>query len=194
MSTSTTPRKPAAQPRTTARTTSAGKTARTRATRKTATPKAAGSKVVTGKAGSPKAAATPAPAFDVRGLLEKAKLPSLDITRLIDARRRDIDALLEANAQAYRGLESLNKRQAQILAETMKELRAGAKEFVAEDGAAKKATKAGELAQRAFGQALAHMKEVAEAAADAQRNVMRVLKSRQDERLAEFKKQLATRH
>lgn len=142
------------------------------------------------KASAAKTAAQPAaaPAFDVQALLEKARLPSLDVSGLIDARRRDIDALLEANAQAYRGLEALNRRQAQILADTLKQLRAGAKEFMAEEGATRKAGKASELAQRAFGQALSHMKEVAEAATQAQQDMLAVLKKRQAQRMAEFQK------
>jgi len=138
------------------------------------------------KATTPKKAA-PA-SFDVRAILEKAKLPNIDLGGLIDARRRDIEALLEANAQAYRGLEALNRRQAEILADTMKHLRAGAKEFLAEGGAANKAGKAAELTQRAFGQALANMKEVAETAVKSQEEAMRVLKKRHDERLGEFQK------
>ena len=130
---------------------------------------------------------TAPPSFDVRALLEKAKLPHIDLGGLIDARRRDIEALLEANAQAYRGLEALNRRQAEILADTMKHLRAGAKEFLAEDGA-NRAGKAAELTQRAFGQALANMKEVAETAVKSQEEAMRVLKKRHDERLGEFQK------
>lgn len=135
---------------------------------------------------APKAAALPI--FDVRALLEKAKLPHVDLGGLIDARRRDIEALLEANAQAYRGLEALNRRQAEILADTMKHLQAGAKEFLAEGGASNKAGKAAELTQRAFGQALANMKEVAETAVKSQEEAMRVLKKRHDERLGEFQK------
>lgn len=172
-------------------------TTTTPSTRKTAAPKAPRAKAARTAAKPAAAKASPQPAasaFDVRGLIEKARLPSIDMGRLIDARRRDIEALLEANAQAYRGLETINRRQAQILADTLKQLRAGAKEFVAEEGAGKKATKATELAQRALAQALAHMKEVAEAASHAQQDVLRVLKTRHDERMAELQKQFATRH
>jgi phasin family protein len=140
----------------------------------------------------PKAAAAPKktalPGFDLRALLEKAKLPDIDLGGLIDARRRDVDALLEANAQAYRGLESLNRRQAEILVDTMKQLRAGAKEFLAEGSAANKAGKAAELAQRALGQALVNMKEVAEATIKSQEDAMRVLKKRHDEHLGALQK------
>lgn len=173
----------------------------TATTKPRATPRAkVATKTSTKAAAKPTAKAAPAakktakalalPSFvDVRAMLEKTKLPGVDLSGLIDARRRDIDALLEANAQAYRGLETINRRQAEILADTMKQLRAGAKEFLAEDGASHKAGKAAELAQRALTQALANMKEVAEAASKAQADVMRVLKKRHEERLGEFQKQ-----
>lgn len=173
------------------------------APRKTPKP-AARTRSASAKPSRPKAASASAlkaavkasavPHIDLKALLDKAKLPSIDVSRLIDARRRDIDALLEANAEAYKGLEAINRRQAQILAQTLKQLRAGAKEFMAEEGVAHKAGKANDLAQRALGQALAHMKEVAEAAVHAQQGVMQVLKKRQQERLAEFQKQVTTRH
>ena len=70
----------------------------------------------------------------------------------------------------------------------MKQLRAGAKEFLAEGGAANKAGKAAELAQRALGQALVNMKEVAEATIKSQEDAMRVLKKRHDEHLGAFQK------
>jgi len=116
--------------------------------------------------------------LDVRGLLDKLKLPGVDVGGLIDSRRKDIEALLAANEQAYRGFEAVTRRQGEMLAEAMKQLTASAKETFATQGASERTARVASLAQEAFGRALANMKEIAELSARSQKQVVDTLNKR----------------
>jgi phasin family protein len=135
------------------------------------------------------AVATPAapkwPMLDLRRLLEKLKLPGIDVSGLIDSRRKDVEALLVANEQAYRGFEAVVRRQGEMLAEAMKGIKAGAKDSLATKGAVARAQGAASLAQQAFGQALADMKEIAELSAGSQKRVVETLNKRLRESINE---------
>ncbi len=167
---------------------------RTRAATQAATPskaavktraKAAPKRATTAKAPTETADSPALPkllgGLGLRELLEKAKLPGLN--GVIEARQRDIEALLAANEQTYRGLETFNRRQAEILAETLKRVNAGAQEVLAEPGAAQKAGKAADLAKHVFSQALTHVTEIALATAKSHESVLQVLNKRHQERL-----------
>jgi hypothetical protein len=66
---------------------------------------------------------TGAPGFeDLKKLIEKFQLPSVDIDVLIDWQRRDMEALTEANRQASEGLKALVERRNEILRETLEQI------------------------------------------------------------------------
>ena len=125
------------------------------------------------------------PLLDVRKMLEKLKWPELNVGGLIDSRRKDIEALMAANEQVYRGFEAVARRQAEMLSEAMKGLKRDAKDTLAADGARARAGRAAELAKEAFGQALANMKELAELSARSQQQVIDTLNKRLRESLSE---------
>ena len=52
---------------------------------------------------------------------EQFKIPGVDLGAVVEARRKDIEALTQANQQAYQGMQALAQRQAEILKETMSE-------------------------------------------------------------------------
>src|SRR6476646_4080256 len=58
---------------------------------------------------------------DLKKLIEKFQLPSVDIDALIDWQRKDMEALTEANRQAPEGLKALVERRNEILRETLTE-------------------------------------------------------------------------
>lgn len=154
-------------------------------TRKSTRPKTAA------KASAKAAVAVAAPAapkwpqLDLRKLLERLKLPGIDVSGLIDSRRKDVEALLFANEQAYRGFEAVVRRQGEMLAQAMKGIQAGAKDTLVTKGAVARAQSAASLAQQAFGQALADMKEIAELSAGSQKRVVETLNKRLRESISE---------
>lgn len=139
-------------------------------------------------------APTPRPALlDIPGALSKLKLPGIDISALIDSRRKDVEAVLAANEQAYRGLEAVAKRQREMLTEAMKSLRASTEETLATQGAAARAGRIAGQAQQALGQALADMKELAELSARSQQQVVQTLGKRLRDGINEASTQLASK-
>lgn len=141
-------------------------------------------------------AKTASPKFpmpDLAGLLGKLKLPGLDVEGLIDSRRKDVEALLAANEQAYRGFEAVTRRQGEMLVEAMKGLKGNAKQAVAAEGLSDRASLVATQAKEAFGQALSNMKEIAELSARSQQQVVQTLNQRLRESLSETGERLGTK-
>jgi phasin family protein len=125
----------------------------------------------------------------VTKLLKQFKLPGVDINALIATQRKDIEALAAANKQAYEGVQSLAKRQTEILRETMEAWQAAAKELAGKSLSESVEIRT-ELAKSALGKALGNMRELAEMATTSQTQVLDGIKKRAQENLAELKKLL----
>ena len=128
------------------------------------------------------------PFMDVNELLAQFKVPGVDINALMEARRKDIEALVTANRQAYEGMQLLAHRQAEMLKEAMAEWQAATEDMMSgkspETGAAKQA----ELGKQTFEKALANMRELAEMATKSQSEAWEVVTRRFHENLEELKK------
>ena len=127
------------------------------------------------------------PFVDVTKILEQFKLPGIDINAVMEARRKDMEALTKANQLAYENMQALGRREAEILQQTMAEWQ-GAMAGMAGKGPAEMAAKGTELATQAFGRALANMRELAEMAAKSQAQTYEVLNQRFQENLEELRK------
>lgn len=132
----------------------------------------------------------PVQALDIRTMLEKLKLPGVDVPSLIEARRKDIDTLLAANEQAYLGLQALTCRQTEILSEAMQRWHEATKEVLAASDAPDRVNRSGKLAQQAFGQALVNMREIAEMAAKSHEQAIAILNKRFQEGLEGLRAQV----
>lgn len=127
------------------------------------------------------------PFADITQMLQQFKVPGVDLSSLIDARRKDIEALAEANRQAYEGMQAIAKRQAEILQQTMTEWQAAAQNMAGKDFTAN-ATQQTELAKAGFEKALANMREMAELATRSQSQAFDTVNKRFQENLAELRK------
>ena len=127
------------------------------------------------------------PFVDVTRLLEQFKLPGVDIPAIVEARRKDIEALTEANRIAFEGMQALAQKQAEILQKSMQEAQAAIQGFTGGQAGAG-AANPGELIQQAFQKALANMKELAEMAGKSQAQAMQVVGKRVQENIEETKK------
>lgn len=126
---------------------------------------------------------------DVTKLLEQLKVPGIDMQAIIDARRKDVEALTQANQMAYESMQALARREAEILQQTMSEWQA-AMTAMAGKNPAEMASKGTELATQAFGKALANMRELAEMASRSQAQAYDILNRRFQENLEELRKML----
>lgn len=130
------------------------------------------------------------PKLDVRATLEKLKLPGLDAQTLLDRGRKDIEALLAANERVFNTIETLSHKQTELLMDVMREWQAGAKDVIGKGSTPEKASQVSQHAQRAFVQALADMKEMADIAAKSHEDVLTILNKRYRENVETFRQRL----
>lgn len=118
-------------------------------------------------------------------LLSQFKLPGVDISALMESRRRDIEALATANTTAIAGVQALGQKQADILRETL----AGVQSLVTQMATAgtDPNAKTGELVREAMQKALTDMQELAETAYRAQSESMAVVTKRVGEHVEELR-------
>ena len=122
---------------------------------------------------------------DIAKLMEQFKVPGLDVSKIVEAQRKDIEALTQANQAAYAGVQELAKRQTEILQETMAEWQAALSQAGGGDSA--NMARQAAMAQQAFGKAFTNMRELAEMAAKSQTQAWEVMQKRFQENLAEFR-------
>ena len=122
---------------------------------------------------------------DIGKLMEQFKVPGLDVSKIVEAQRKDIEALTQANQAAYAAVQELARRQVAILQETIAEWQAVMTQGAGGDST--NVTKQAELAQKAFGKAFTNMREMAEVAARAQTTAWEMMQKRFQENLADFR-------
>ena len=127
------------------------------------------------------------PFVDVTKILEQFKLPGIDLQAIMEARRKDVEALTQANQIAYENMQALARREAEILQQTMAEWQ-GAMAGMAGKSPQEMAARGTELASQAFGRALSNMRELAEMASKSQAQTYEVLNRRFQENLDELRK------
>jgi len=123
---------------------------------------------------------------DLKKLIEKFQLPSVDIDALIDWQRRDVEALTEANRQASEGLKALVERRNEILRETLTEWQAAIKDATSAEAITKRA----EAAKQGVQKAIANFRELSEMEAQSRSNAWKILQERMQENMATLQKLL----
>jgi len=126
------------------------------------------------------------PFAGVSQLLERAKLPGFDAGAMIAARRRDIDAVLEANRIVYAGAQALAQKQFDILRTTMAGARSAVVDGSFSGNPIEIATKQRELMVKAFQAAIGHMRDLAEIVRTAQVDAFSVVKGQAEHDLREL--------
>ena len=127
------------------------------------------------------------PFGDMQKMLEQFKMPGVDMSAIIESRRKDIEALMEANKATYESMQALARKQAEILTQTMQDMQEAAKGAVSAAGNPGKQT---ENVRKAFEKTLADMKELAEMAQRSQSEAMAHITQRGNEHLQEIRKMM----
>jgi phasin family protein len=127
---------------------------------------------------------TPNPFPDIAKLIEQFKVPGLDVGKIVEAQRKDIEALTQANQAAYDGMQELAKRQMEMLQEAVTEWQATMTQATNRESS--NAAQRAELAEKTFGKAFANMRELAELAVKAQTQAWEVIQKRFQENLADL--------
>jgi uncharacterized protein YigA (DUF484 family) len=89
---------------------------------------------------------------DLGKLVEKFKLPGIDVNAIVESQRKDMEALAEANRQAYEGIKALAQRRNEILQEALVQWQDAMKDATGKDALSKRA----EMAKKGVQQAIAN--------------------------------------
>ena len=123
---------------------------------------------------------------DLGKLVEKFKLPGIDVNAIVESQRKDMEALAEANRQAYEGIKALAQRRNEILQEALVQWQDAMKDATGKDALSKRA----EMAKQGVQQAIAHIRELAEMEAQSRGKAWKVLQDRFQENVANLQKLL----
>jgi phasin family protein len=108
---------------------------------------------------------------DFTKLLERYRMPGVDLSAIVEREKKNIEALTKANKVAFEGWQALVRRQSEILQQTMEDALANARK----QGSA---THRVEIAKQGFEKALGHMRELAEMAAKSQAEAFEIIQKR----------------
>ncbi len=130
--------------------------------------------------------------FDMTKMLGDVKIPGFDMQAFMDAQRKNIEALTAANQAAVQGMQAVAQRQAEILSQSMNEVSSIAQQLAGSaSNPQEMTTKQAELARKAFEQALANMRELAEMVSKSNTETFAIINKRVTESLQELKSLVA---
>ncbi|TCG08437.1 chemotaxis protein [Paraburkholderia steynii] len=118
-------------------------------------------------------------------LFGQFKLPGIDISAMVESRRKDIEAIAEANTTALAGVQSLAQKQSEILRASLGEVQA----FVARctQPGGQSIAIAGDTVKQTLHKALVDVQDLADTAYRAQSDSVAVVTKRVAERVEELK-------
>lgn len=126
--------------------------------------------------------------FDLGKMLSELKVPGIDVERLMDTQRKNIEAVASANKVAVEGMQAVAKRQAEMLAEAMGTVSTAAQQLASAATNPKEMTsKQAELTREALEKALANMRELAEMVGKSNSEAFQVVNTRFSESLQDLR-------
>ena len=123
---------------------------------------------------------------DVKKLIDKYQLPGVDVAALVDWQRKDMEALAEANRQAFEGIKALIERRNEIMQETLAQWQATVKDATSAEAVSKQA----EVVKQGVEKAVANFTELSQMEAQARNNAWKVVQERIQEYLSNLQKLL----
>lgn len=126
--------------------------------------------------------------FDITKTLGDLKIPGFDMEAAMAAQRKNIEALTAANQAAVQGLQAVAQRQAEILSQAISEVSTVAQQLSSAGSNPQELTaKQAELTRKAFEQALANARELAEMVSKSNTEAFAIINKRVTESLQELK-------
>lgn len=123
------------------------------------------------------------PFGDLTKMLEQFKIPGVDMSAIADARRQDVDALVQANKTVYDGMQVLANKQTEMLKQAMEGIQNAAGASAGRGDPAQQT----EMARKAYEKALSDMKDLAEIAQKSQTDAMAIIMERAAQNMQEIK-------
>ena len=123
---------------------------------------------------------------DLGKVLRQYKLPGVDVAAIVESQRQDLQALAEANRQAYEGMQALAQRRTELLKEALAEWQSALPDPAAKGVLSKQA----DFGKKRVRQAVANFRELAQMEAQTRSKAWKVLQDRMQENLANLQKLL----
>ena len=118
------------------------------------------------------------------------KVPVVDAAPVLEAQRKNLEALAEANKLALEGVQAVFKRQAEILQKTLEEVQGNLKDVSAAGTPQDAVAKQADVVKAAFETALGNMRELAEMVSKSNTEAFDTVNKRFSESLEELKDQV----
>ena len=123
---------------------------------------------------------------DITKMMKQFKLPGIDIAAIVESQKKDMEALAEANRQAYEGIRALAQRRNEILMESLSQWQEAMKDATGKDAL----TKNTERARKGVEKAITNMRELTQMEAESRSKAWKVVQDRFQENLANLQKLL----
>ncbi len=130
--------------------------------------------------------------MDYSKMLEQYKVPGVEMDKLIEAQRKNIEAITNANKVAFEGMQAIMQRQGEILRSSMTEASKVMSDLAAAGTPEDRMAKQAEVLKKAFETALANMKELAEMGAKSNSEAAETINKRVAESLDEVRDAIKT--
>ena len=125
------------------------------------------------------------PEFDK--MFEAQPMPGIDMQAMVDAHKKNVSALVEANKAVMAGYQELYKRQVALVEESLAKAKDQMMELQGQPVSPDQAGKAMESLKAAIEKASTDIKELAELAQQANVEAFNIIKARFEEAVGEFK-------
>lgn len=137
----------------------------------------------------------PAKMFDFDKLgaeMRRSGLGAVDMGSVLEAQRRNLEALAQANQVAAEGMKALAQRQGEIMRQTMEQTGAAMRDLMSPASPEDKAARQTEIAKAAFERAISNARELAEMMTRAQHEAGDVITKRMAASMEELKRLIET--
>lgn len=125
------------------------------------------------------------PEFDK--MFDPAQVPGVDMQAMVEAHKKNVSALVNANKAVMSGYQELYKRQVALVEESLANAKDQMADIQNQPVAPDQAGKAMENLKTAIEKAMADIKELAELAQQANAEAFNIIKDRFEEAMGEFK-------
>jgi phasin family protein len=125
--------------------------------------------------------------FNPTKLFSDIKFNGFDVEAVLAGQRRNIEAFAAANQAAFEGLQTIAKRQAEMVRQSVDETNKAVKEMFAAGSPEEKAARQAELTKAAFERAVSNTRELTQLVARSQSEAIDVLNKRVAASLDEVK-------
>ncbi|MCW5730057.1 MAG: phasin family protein [Alphaproteobacteria bacterium] len=116
--------------------------------------------------------------MDMSKMFKDFKFPGVDVEKIFDMHRRNFEAVSAANQVAAEGMQTLARRQAEILRQAVEEANEAVRDMMAAQSPEQNAAKQAELAKQTLERAIGNMRELAELAAKSNNEAFEVINKR----------------